>query len=213
MNDNTIELPKGQFHVIPEKDEGMQLNEYQSLAMRTAKVFPEVAKNLDHVALGIASEVGELCLTVAQAWMRLPFNPENINEEIGDASWFSALACEIMGWNFEECFLTPDMASDMSTELAAAVLGRNPIAMTLVLSHFGSEIVTIIKAHIIYGKELDAVMMRRNLNLLVTTLSLLSDLHGIPYVEITLAENIAKLAKRYPEKYSDAAAIERADKQ
>ena len=190
----------------------MNLNEYQPLAMRTAKVFVTVPENLIHAALGIASEAGELALTIACAWMKLPFDIQNIPEEMGDACWYSAYLCDTMGWKFEDLILEPGTASEMAPELASAVIGRNPVALALLAAHYGGEVTSVVKAHAIYGKELDDVMMKRHLALYVTTLSLLSDLHGFSFEEVTLAQNIAKLQKRYPDKYSDVDAIARADK-
>ena len=189
----------------------MKLNEYQELAIRTAKRLETTAENLNHAALGIGSEAGELALTVAGAWMQLPFDPKNIPEEIGDACWYVALMCQTMDWRFEELFVTPEDGSDMSNELAAAVLGRNPIALTLMLNAFGGDILSVVKAHVIYGKPLDADLLKRELSLYVTTCSLLASIHEIPF-EYVLDGNINKLAKRYPDKYSDQAALARADK-
>lgn len=190
----------------------MHLNEYQALAMRTAKMFPTLNENINHAALGIGSEAGELALTVAQAWMKMPFEVDNLSEEMGDASWYAALLCTVLELAFEDMILDPATASDMSNELAFAVVNRNPIAMTLLLSHFAGEVVSLVKAAVIYGKELDRVMLVRHLSLYVTTLNLLSDIHGFSYEKVTLRLNIEKLAKRYPDKYSDADAIARADK-
>lgn len=190
----------------------MNLNEYQGLANRTAKIFDTRRENLIHAVLGISSEAGELCETISSAWMHLPFLVDNIWEEIGDASWYAAYLCETMGWKFEELFIDPATASDLSPELSASVLGRNPPAMTLVLSSFAGEVASIIKAHAIYNKELDELKLQRATSLYVTTLSLIADAHGFHYIDFVLRNNISKLQVRYPDKYSDVAAIERADK-
>lgn len=190
----------------------MELNQYQALACRTAKWRDGLLADLDHACLGIGSESGELALTIGAAWMRMPFNVDNICEEIGDACWYAALMSQVMGWKFEDLILEPGTASEMSNELAAAVLGRNPVALALMLCAFSGDILTICKAAIMYGKPLDDVMLKRKLSLFVTTASLLSDIHGFSFEKVTLKHNIAKLQKRYPDKYSDEAAIARADK-
>jgi len=190
----------------------MELNQYQALAMRTAKIFPTLKENLIHAALGLGSEAGELALTVACAWMKLPFDPKNLPEEMGDACWYSAYLSDVMGWKFEDLILEPGLASEIASELAVAVLGRNPVALTMLASHYAGEVLTVVKAHAIYGKELDHEIMKRQLSLYVTTLSLLSDLHGFSFEEVTLKHNVEKLQKRYPDKYSDADALARADK-
>lgn len=190
----------------------MKLENYQALAVRTAKIFTELKDNLIHAAMGISSEAGELAETIVSAWMQLPFHVDNIHEELGDACWYAAYLCHVMGWKFEDMLLEPGDASEMSVTLAAAVIGRNPVALTLVLNQHGGNVTSVVKAHAIYGKELDVDLLKRELALYVTTASLLSDIHDIPFEGVTLAGNIAKLQKRYPDKYSDTAAIERADK-
>ena len=190
----------------------IERNEYQELAYRTAKPLPTKSEDLVHAALGLGSESGELADTISSAWMHLPFNVHNIAEELGDICWYAALMCVTMGWRFENMTIQAGDASEMSQPLAAAVIGRNPPAMTLVLCSFAGNILSVVKAHVMYGKELDETLLKRQLSLLVTTVELLASAHDIPFVEVVLAQNIGKLQKRYPDKYSDAFAIARADK-
>lgn len=107
------------------------INDYQGLAMRTAKDMGSPQMNLIHAALGVTSDAGEFATAIkAHAVYGKPLDVVNCIEELGDVLWFVALACNTLG----------------------------------------------------------------------------TDLHSV------MAANIHKLEKRYPEKYSDAAAIERADK-
>ena len=179
--------------------------------MRTAKMYADRNYNLIHAALGLASEAGELATTINAAWMQLPFDPDNIVEELGDAFWFSAYLAQLMDARFEDLTLEPANASDMSNELAAAVLGRNPVALCMCLNAFAGDVATIVKSHVIYGKDLDDTMLLRKLQLYVTTLHLLSNIHDIP-VDYVLTSNISKLQQRYPGSYSDNEAIARKDK-
>lgn len=188
------------------------LSNYRDLAVRTAKMFPDTPANLTHVALGLMTEPGELSLTVANAWMHMPFDAENMCEELGDTCWYAALACALFGWDFEGLFLDPSTASEASPSLAAAVLGRNPVALQLMINHFAGECGSIIKSHVMYGKALDVDLLKRNLELLMTTVSLQASFHQIPFASGVLTSNIEKLRQRYPEKYTDDAAIARADK-
>jgi len=189
----------------------MELNEYQTLARRTAKplAFTEA---LTHAALGVTSEGGELAHTIACAWMQLPFEAKNVAEEIGDASWFAAYLCDACGWDFVDMFPDPATLSDMSEPLACAVVGTNPVALSMLACAFAADIATVIKAYTVYGKELDVELLKRSVQLYASTLSLLSDIHDIPYVAGSLVGNIAKLRARYPEVYSDFDAVNRADK-
>jgi hypothetical protein len=187
------------------------LQDYQSLAMRTAKTLPTFHLNLMHAGIGLGTEVGELAETIACAWMQLPVDGNNISEEIGDASWYGALLCDVMSWEFHKQFAEPAVLADMSPTLASAVLGRNPVALQLCLTAFAAEVQGVVKSHVIYGKELDHTKLERALTLFLSTASLLADLHGLDY-EAVLTSNIQKLRKRYPDKYTDDAAIARLDK-
>ena len=190
----------------------MKFTDYQRLAVRTAKRLPTYSQDLQHAALGLGSEAGELALTVSQAFMRMPLEMKNFSEEIGDVSWYAALLCELLGFEFAEMVTDPATLSDMSPELAGAVINRNPVAMTLLLSHFAGEMIGEIKKHVIYGQCLDVERIRKYMILLVCTASLLADLHGFAYVEVALHDNIVKLRDRYPNAYSDEEAVLRMDK-
>lgn len=190
----------------------MELNQYQPLAIRTVKWMGSPLADMNHAALGIGSETGELSETVALAWMRMPFDANNLAEEIGDICWYVALMSQVNGWKFEDLILDPATASDMSPALAKAVLGRNPVALCLMLAGFSGDILTLVKATVIYGKVLDDVLLKRKLSLFLTTASLLADIHGFSFEEVALQGNIDKLRKRYPNAYTNADALARADK-
>lgn len=188
-----------------------KLNDYVPLAMRTAKRFETQDWNLLHALMGIASEVGELQEVIATAWMQLPYDPKNICEEGGDISWYIALLCDTMGWDFESLFLTPEVMSEHEA-MAVAVVNKNPPAMALVLGGIAGDVGTIIKGHLIYGKPLDADALKIRASYLIGLTSMLMDIHGIDYTGSCLPENIDKLKKRYPDQFSDIAAMARADK-
>lgn len=65
---------------------------YALQASRSAKVYPEVNMNINHAALGIAGEAGELVDAVKKAVIyNKPLDVENIEEELGDLLWYVAL--------------------------------------------------------------------------------------------------------------------------
>lgn len=76
----------------------MNLNEYQALAIRTAKALPTLSANLAHAALGIATEAGEFTTEVKRmAIYDKPMTEEmrqHMAEELGDLLWYVALAAE-----------------------------------------------------------------------------------------------------------------------
>ncbi len=197
----------------------MQVNQYQALAMRTAKMFPDLGMNLIHSALGIGSEIGELAETVNAIWLEVPQPPEakpyaeNILEEVGDAAWYAALGCAHMGWNFEELIVTdPNVVHELNWPLWKAMQSWSPVAIHECAAGFAGELLTIVKAHAVYGKPLAEPHFRMTMGLYITALAALIESYQTYTFVQALEHNIEKLRKRYPDKYSDADALARADK-
>ena len=73
------------------------------------------------------------------------------------------------------------------------------------------ELLDSIKAHWIYGKELDREnLIAECVDLLFYVQAIMNELEIS--MDDAMRHNMTKLAKRYPNGYSDAAAMERADK-
>jgi len=82
---------------------------------------------------------------------------------------------------------------------------------TLGIAGESGEIVDAVKKHVIYNKPLDIVNMREEIGDIMWYIALACRTLDFNLGEI-LDENIIKLAKRYPEKYSDEHASLRLDK-
>lgn len=81
----------------------MQIHEYQSVAMRTAKELPRQVALLHLVSL-LADEVGELASAIKKAEVYgQRFDFENIEEEIGDLLFGVAYAAHVFGMSLETC--------------------------------------------------------------------------------------------------------------
>jgi len=81
----------------------MQIHEYQSDAMRTAKDLPRLTAML-HVVSLLADEVGELSSAIKKAEVYgQPHDFGNIEEEIGDILWACAYAANVFGMSLETC--------------------------------------------------------------------------------------------------------------
>jgi len=81
----------------------MDFNDYQRKAVSTAKMYPTLAENLNHAALGLTTEVGEFTTEVKRAVIyereiTLAMR-EHMLEELGDTLWYIALAAEALGVN------------------------------------------------------------------------------------------------------------------
>lgn len=83
---------------------------------------------------------------------------------------------------------------------------------TLGIAGEAGEIVDAVKKSVIYGKELDVANMREEIGDIMWYIALACRTLDFDLDEL-LDENIAKLAKRYPEKYTDEHATLRLDKQ
>ena len=83
---------------------------------------------------------------------------------------------------------------------------------TLGIAGESGEIVDAVKKSIIYGKELDIVNMREEIGDILWYIALACRTLEFNLDDI-MQENIDKLAKRYPEKYTDTHASLRLDKQ
>lgn len=179
----------------------MNLAEYQPLAMRKAKWFPALFPNIEHVALGILSEVGEFT-TIAKrvAIYGKEFTPEmraHALEELGDIAWYCALGAEVLNVQLDK-IIDPCNDKIVSMAQAALFLGTvaSPIAMLVEAQRDGiSELMSPFKDSI--GLTIGGVLFVSN--------------WLDPDYDV-LGANIAKLRQRYPEKYTDEAAEARADK-
>lgn len=191
----------------------MNLHEYQPLAMRTAKQMDNALDMLVHGAMGCGSEAGELAETIS-AYFSVPganLNRDNVVEELGDGLWFAAYVSHTLGTvladtvgKIKQAYARPGENNRPSYDLAAE--------LTLDLCGFGGEILSIVKAHRFYGKTLGMQKLDRALTQYVMGIADLADVLGTTLEEV-MTYNVAKLRKRYADKYSDVAAIARADKQ
>ena len=73
------------------------------------------------------------------------------------------------------------------------------------------ELTDAVKKHVIYGKELDVCNLQEEIGDILWYLAVVANNAGIS-MSAAAGQNIEKLQQRYPEKYSDADALERKDK-
>lgn len=80
----------------------MDANEYQRMAMVTAKELP-IKDALVHFALLATSEAGEAADAVKKHVVYgKDLDVSNLREETGDLLWAAAYACHVMGWAMED---------------------------------------------------------------------------------------------------------------
>lgn len=185
----------------------MNFNEYQRLANVTAKDMGGPAENLVHAALGMAGELAELLY---------PNSYDNAREEAGDLMWYVALATTALGEDLGNVidFWLPNAQTTASSEDLDRVVSAQSDDEDNLIQAVG-EFVDLSKKVWVYGKPLDTGMrndMLDQIGAIVVYLTGYIDGEWDMALTPVLDENIAKLKKRYGDKYSDDAAITRADK-
>jgi len=81
----------------------MTLNEYQSLANRSAGAGGDGEQRLIVSALGLAGEAGEFANLVKKMTAHgHPFEEESLRDELGDVLWYLAEAATASGLDLEE---------------------------------------------------------------------------------------------------------------
>lgn len=171
----------------------MTLDEYQQLSGRTEKPL-DLPGRQHHGLIGLIGEIGEL-----QAALHAGDVTE-MAEEIGDCYWYLALLARANQFLLSEFGYVPLPTAPDESYLQGLV-------------HHTALLADAIKRFTIYGKPYESQRgaIREQVLFCVRWLQSAARVEGFDN-ELILFENIAKLRKRYPEAYSDAAALHRADK-
>jgi NTP pyrophosphatase (non-canonical NTP hydrolase) len=189
----------------------MNFAQYPALAARTEKLLPTVFARLEHAALGIFTETGEIGTPIKRiAIYGKSLNDfekdgvttlrQSIAEEIGDTFWYLAIIDNVFGFDlFAKADLTPGV--NEPTVAALTSVTRNLATASGCIAEFVEA----------YNSGAKSVLLGMRAQSLLRELIYLAYLTGNDPVQIA-ADNIAKLQKRYPEKYTDLAAEARADK-
>lgn len=185
----------------------MKIEEYADLAARTAKPLP-LAADLEHAVLGLISDWGEVVTHIkAYEVYGKGILLSELAEELGDTCWFLALFARLMGITFADLgripTFDPRFGSLTSNEVRTAFLGSVAIGDLCADMDYGMEIHQILQPQ--------ARVLARAARLFHCIVRM-CDLYGLVLEDDVLEPNIAKLRRRYPEKYSDQDAIARADK-
>jgi hypothetical protein len=176
---------------------------YTALATRTESVLPpymgmpQKTSRCLHAALGMQTELAELLGSFRNTPDGEPLDLVHIKEEIGDVFWYVAIACEARGLNFAEWV---GEARYEPTDF--------PLWLTIVAMIHSAEYSDAVKRTIFYGKEPTWDKWDRPLLMLMTMMVQLAYACKLNLVDI-LEANIAKLAKRYPDKFSADQAVNR----
>jgi len=191
----------------------MDLKTYTKESARTAKdtaedVYPRV-KNVEidqgveictltqqrsidilHGILGMAGEMGELSRAKQDGKVH------EIVEEVGDFVWYGAVVARAMNWQ-------------MDRYLSKELLDNNFYALTL--EQGVGKLAELLKKWLMYGKPInEKLLMDGWYEAMGAAINTIGDWEG--FEQDVLEMNIQKLRKRYPDKFTEEAAIARADK-
>lgn len=151
-----------------------------------------------HAILGMVGESGEIDQTVAISMKDgALYSPDgellkSVREEIGDFLWYSSVLARTMGWPFDRF---------TRIEFTAPFWGSRGQAV--------AQMAEMYKKWVFYGKPIDE---KKLLKLWAEAmLHCWEQAHGRRNFETILEENIEKLRKRFPEKFTEAEAVARAD--
>lgn len=166
----------------------MELSLYHDCAMRTAKIFPSVEEDFVHAALGFASEFFEILLAAGNG------EDDEVDKELGDMAWYFPLACDALGIRLEDL---PGLAR----------VPASPGDPDSVITDRLSAILSRAKRFYAYGEPLTEEIAKA----LSVQLADLWVAFAVDLPDGCLEANIEKLRKRFPEAYSNEAALARAD--
>ena len=183
----------------------MNFKEYAPLAMRTCKELP-TADHINHMCLGIVGEMGELVDQIKKAYVYgKAIDQVNIIEEVGDVAYYTAgighLFSSLADWmNSDEL---KQSVNYEKLEAARKNVTRAILLNTMSAANLAVDLTMMADAGDLGNPEAEEVAKTLGTSLFATALLLEVDLAQAYEV------NIAKLAKRYGDKYSDYAAINR----
>lgn len=200
----------------------MNNRDYQNAALRTSvpgKLHPPVLNNridILHAAIGLVTESGELLEAIdGYIFNGTPYDKVNLIEELGDTSWYHAVGYNGVG-----------EPPQFILQRARAFNGRGTIAGNMMLIDVGlrmsieaARLLDLMKREQFYNAQApidDYIDKREVYQPGVRTL--LGRIGGLILigceaiqvpVEEVRATNIAKLRKRYPEKFTEEDAVNR----
>lgn len=171
------------------------VEEYQQLASRTCPDLGSNELNLRHMQMGVITEVGET-LDVIKKFIAYgkPLDIVNIGEEIADTIWYKANEARMAGvvWKQEEF-------DTYLAEFDTAIINNGEYSVTE--ETIDTLIVSVLP--ITYSIDEGLVNIRD-----VASLCKAAEFYSLDFFQI-LTNNINKLKIRYPEKFTNEAALNR----
>ena len=185
---------------------------YVERAVRTECPYPPVVERLSgedglkgarllHMSLGISNEIGELheATDIHEKSDKPKSELLLIREEIGDLCWYTAGVCDVMELQFIHIMkaepFDPESLADLDIVFKQIAIGAGRIAEQ-------------VKKHVFYGKQFDHGVIVVGLGEVAEAAMSLALFYDLDFNKI-LVDNIAKLAARFPDKFTETDAVNR----
>lgn len=190
----------------------MNFTEYTEAAMRTLAFshaphswqaqVPGQTYHLLHACIGLSTEIGE----IIECCRANKIDLVNLKEELGDLWWYAALLNHVIGPNVVVGVITPEHPN------VPLVLLVDEMLVDHVLEPLG-DCFDVLKRRIYYGSDdSDPKASQHRFSqasaAVICGLDMLTLACGFSEQEVW-ESNIAKLSKRYPEKFTTVRAINR----
>ena len=169
----------------------MTFKEYQEQAKRTCPSLGSDKLDLAHMVLGIYYEHEELLKAIVKR------DSVNVMEEMCDQIWYIANYCTFRGFNLQELY---DDRSEFTQENWEEECAIGEVKL--------SKLQDYVKKYLAYSKPLDEIKEKDAIKGILFELQNDCDFSDIDIFE-GLDKNIAKLKARFPEKFTEEAALNR----
>lgn len=187
----------------------MNAYEYAPLARRTLKELP-FRHHLIHMGMGVTGEMGELIDATKKVLIYgKAMDKTNIMEEIGDCLWYVANMLQEIGIGPQALQVHLYRGYDNGVHLRGQieedvfVLGEALLGMNKAVA---DQCATLPQLHPVMGPGTSQAMLM--VEIIAGNLGILAGLLDVDLAQ-AMQRNIEKLAKRYGDKYSDVAALNR----
>lgn len=181
----------------------MNFATYIPLAVRTCKELP-LSDHINHMALGVVGEMGEIIDQLKKAYIYgKTLDQVNIVEEVGDVAWYVAGILNSFPGAAIDAIMTT-AAMPVNPEVLAEAQATTTRSILSLNSHMCDLLGELQQA----VDEGDMKTAEAGAKIVYAMLYALAELLNVD-LEQACEVNIAKLAKRYGDKYSDYAAVNR----
>jgi hypothetical protein len=158
---------------------------------------------LVHMSLGINTEVAEMCDREDTR-----DSAERCREELGDMMWYVAGACDVLEIDLASIMAQPSDVAVIPDSVDSAQLS---LEITNVFENmcFGAGLFADqVKKATFYGKDFNQEKAVDGLRRVVESVQIFLHVHDVDFLSV-LKDNIAKLAVRFPGKFTEEAALNR----